>query len=144
MTTPIASFDGRHAYLSNFFETPVTIDGITYPTNENAFQALKCPERAREFVDLTPGQAKRLGRRVALRPDWDDVRLDVMYALNKQKFSENPALRERLLETGDRELIEGNTWRDTFWGVCNGAGENHLGRILMRIRQEIRDEVARA
>lgn len=147
--TPIDQFDGAHAFLSNFAYSPVEALGMTFLTVEHAFQASKCPERADEFRErtpeelakgernMTPGQAKRLGRRVALRPDWNTVRLDVMASLVRQKFSREP-FKSRLLATGDRELIEGNWWHDRFWGVCEGVGENHLGNILMKVRAELR------
>lgn len=140
-TTPIDSFSGQYEFLSNFYYNPITVNGVRFMTNENAFQAQKCPERASEFVELTPGKAKRHGRTVKLREDWNRIRLDLMYELNRRKFTENDYLRAQLLKTGDRELIEGNYWNDTFWGVCKGTGQNHLGKILMRIRHEIREGI---
>ena len=91
----------------------------------------------RDFCGLNPQAAKRLGRRVELRPDWESVKYDVMYQVCKAKFTQNPNLLERLLATGDAELVEGNTWGDQVWGVCKGVGENHLGKTLMRIRAEL-------
>lgn len=87
----------------------------------------------------TPGQAKKLGQGVSLRPDWESVKVDLMRTFVRKKF-ENPFLRPLLLATGDAELVEGNTWNDTFWGVCRGRGQNWLGRILMEVRDEIRKE----
>jgi predicted NAD-dependent protein-ADP-ribosyltransferase YbiA (DUF1768 family) len=80
----------------------------------------------------TPGQAKRAGNNLVLRPDWEEVKIPIMRELLKQKFS-NRALMYKLRQTKG-ELIEGNNWGDTFWGVCKGQGENHLGRLLMEIR----------
>lgn len=138
---PIDSFIGEYRFLSNFFPVEITLDVEVYPTLEHAFQAAKTlssAERAKVRNAKTPGMAKRLGRQVTLRPDWETSKLSVMYDLVHQKFSKNPVLRADLLETGDRPLIEGNYWKDFFWGVCNGKGENHLGKILMRVRKELR------
>lgn len=113
-----------------------------YPTVENAFQAAKClheKDRA-QFATLTPGQAKRLGRKVEMRPDWNGTRLGVMRDLVLQKFRNHAELQEKLLATDDATLVEGNQWHDTFWGVCNGVGQNNLGQILMDTRRILRDE----
>lgn len=134
---PIDSFKNEYDFLSNFYPQKVTYNGLLFDTNEAAFQAQKEPARAAEFVGLAPGKSKRLGRQVKLRSDWDKIKDDVMYALNFQKFSENPALKAKLLATGDRELIEGNYWNDRYWGVCKGTGQNKLGKILMKIRDEL-------
>lgn len=136
----IDSFRGEYHFLSNFHQSPVTMYGESYPTVEHAFQAAKAlhPEdRERIRIVAKPGDAKRLGRRVQLRPDWEDVKLSIMYTLVARKFQDS-TLRHQLLQTGDEYLVEGNTWNDTFWGVCNGEGRNYLGLILMRVRSEIR------
>lgn len=133
----IDSFDGKYAFLSNFYPAPVNFDGMLYPNNESAFQAQKCPARRAEFLNITPGQAKRLGRKVELRPDWESVKDDVMRAICICKFAQNPHLAGMLVATGDAELIEGNYWHDHYWGVCNGTGQNKLGKILMDIRTEL-------
>lgn len=121
-----------------FYGIPVTYNGLTFGSNEAAFQAQKCPERAHEFVDIHPGHSKKLGRSVQIRPDWDAVKDQVMYDLNLMKFRDNPSAKQKLLATGDREIIEENYWNDTYWGVCRGVGENRLGKILMKIRDELR------
>lgn len=133
----ISKFDGAYRFLSNFYEAPVTYRGYQFPNNEAAFQAAKCPERMAEFCDLNPSAAKRLGRRVQLRPEWESIKDDVMYTVCKAKFLQNVDLLNKLLDTGDAELIEGNTWGDKVWGVCNGVGENNLGKTLMHIRNEL-------
>lgn len=136
----IALFDGEYAFLSNFYSSPITISGINFPTVEHAFQALKtidAEERKKIAVAATPGQAKRLGRKVQLRQDWEEVKENVMYICLKAKF-DIPELREKLLATGESELIEGNWWGDTYWGVCNGIGQNRLGQLLMRLRTELK------
>lgn len=141
-TEPVRSFTGEHAFLSNFFASPIVLDGVTYPTLEHAFQAAKTDDAEGRRTILscpTPGSAKRRGKKVKLRSDWEEIKLRIMEDLVRQKFSD-PLLREKLLKTGRRELVEGNHWNDTFWGVCNGRGKNHLGRILMKVREQIQSQ----
>jgi len=133
----IEQFRGPYYFLSNFYPAVVEVDGIRYENNEAAFQAQKQPERAKEFASLPPNEAKRLGRRVNLRPDWEAVKLEVMTDVVRAKFTQNEDLRKKLLATGEAELIEGNHWGDTYWGVCRGKGRNELGKILMKIRREL-------
>lgn len=141
---PITSFSGQNEFLSNFFNCPVEHDGRLFRCSEAAFQAAK---RANEsdkdcFINLNGAQAKRLGRAVRMRPNWDSVRRDVMLEILRDKFTRNTDLRQRLLATGEQTLDEGNWWRDTFWGVDlrTGEGLNHLGKILMQVRDEIKNE----
>lgn len=133
----ITEFKGEYAFLSNFYHAPVTFWGHAFKNTESAFQAAKCPERMQEFCGLNPSEAKRLGRSVKLRSDWEEVKEEVMYLVCKSKFTQNSDLRQRLIATGNAELIEGNTWGDRIWGVCNGTGKNRLGKILMQIREEL-------
>lgn len=138
MVNAITQFRGEYSFLSNFYAVPVYYRGIRFGNNEAAFQAAKCPERMEEFSKLAPQDAKRLGRRVSLRPDWETVKFDIMHQICMAKFLQNPDLAWKLVETGSAELIEGNNWGDKIWGVCNGIGENHLGSILMDIRDDLR------
>ena len=143
----IAKFDGDYAFLSNFYSSPFTVDGITFPTVEHWFQAWKTKTEG-EFKAIakakTPGQAKRIGRCCSLRPDWERIKISVMYDGLKYKFSD-PELKQKLLDTGDEELVEGNTWHDNTWGNCSCPkcaeieGKNILGKILMDVRQELRE-----
>lgn len=136
MTLDIDSFDGKDRFLSNFYPAPVTYEGLRFPTVEHAFQAAKTTDVILRQVIArlpTPGLAKKHGRVLMLRAGWDNMRLDVMRMLLAQKFSD-PTLRARLVATAPAKLVEGNTWGDRFWGVCQGIGENHLGRLLMEIR----------
>lgn len=138
----INCFDGQWAFLSNFYWNEIEYEGIVYPTNEHFFQAMKTlddDERRQIANCLTPGQAKCMGRRVALRSDWESVKEDVMFLGLCLKFADEQ-LADWLLETGDEELIEGNQWGDTTWGVCNGVGENKLGKLLMKVRDMIKEE----
>lgn len=133
------AFSGDKAFLSNFWPCSVTYDGVSYPSVEHAYVAAKTTDLAmRERIRAQPtaGAAKRLGRKLALRSEWDDTfKLTVMGELLLQKFSD-PALAKMLAETGDEPLVETNSWGDTFWGVCNGVGQNYLGTLLMLIREE--------
>lgn len=134
----IDEFNGAYSFLSNFYPAPVTIWGHTFKNSEAAFQAAKCPERMEEFAGLEAGKAKRLGRQVQVRPDWESVKKQVMYDVVKAKFTQNKDLAELLLMTGEARLVEGNTWHDTTWGVHMGFGKNWLGEILMQVREELR------
>lgn len=133
----ISQFRDGYFFLSNYFPSAVTYKGITFQNNEAAFQAMKCPSMAAQFAELTPDKAKRLGRSVRLRSDWESVKDQIMYEICLAKFTQSEDLKLRLLLTGDAELIEGNDWGDKVWGVCDGVGENRLGKILMRIREEL-------
>ena len=142
----ITEFDGKYAFLSNFYPSTFTHDGIEYPTVEHFFQAAKTldiKEKKAFATAATPGQAKRMGRKVQLRSDWEKVKEYYMELGLRLKF-ENPSLRQKLLETGSNELIEGNSWHDNEWGSCdcsrcqNIAGKNKLGKLLMKLREELR------
>jgi ribA/ribD-fused uncharacterized protein len=138
----ITSFTGHNAFLSNFYPAATKLDGVEYSTLEHAYQAAKSLHPVtRESIRrvCTPASAKRLGRSLQIRPDWEGIKVDVMRSLLRDKFS-NPTLRDLLLATGDAELVEGNWWRDTFWGVCQGRGQNMLGKLLMEIRDDMRSK----
>jgi ribA/ribD-fused uncharacterized protein len=135
----IDSFKGNYRFLSNFWPAPIELFGLLYATTEHAYQAAKCEcffDSDRIRFATTPGKAKRMGQTVAMRENWDLIKVDIMRLITKLKYV-NEDLRELLLSTGDAQLIEGNTWGDTFWGVCDGQGENHLGRILMEVRDSL-------
>jgi hypothetical protein len=137
----ISSFRGEYDFLSNMHPSPFTYKGCYFTCAEALFQAMKTTnENALELFDGIPGsEAKRIGRRIDLRPDWENIKVDIMRWVIKNKFR-HERLAEMLLATGDAELIEGNTWGDTFWGVCNGRGQNMLGKILMEEREALRAE----
>ncbi len=138
----ITSFTGSYRFLSNFYPCSVTLDGVEYKSVEHAYQAAKSldPEVRKKF--LNPGRrggagaAKHMGRHVVLRPDWEEVKLSVMFDLLRKKFASGD-LRRALLSTDDAELVEGNDWGDQEWGVCWGKGENKLGKLLMQVRAEL-------
>lgn len=135
----IDKFEGKYRFLSNFHNSKVVWNGIEFQNSEAAFHSAKILNNREQFAQLNPSEAKKLGRRVKLRDDWDNIKDGIMYEVLVSKFSNNPKLKTQLLETGDAELVEGNTWNDTYWGVCKGKGLNKLGQILMRIRKEIRE-----
>jgi ribA/ribD-fused uncharacterized protein len=138
----ITEFRGEHFFLSNFYMNPITFEGIIYPSVEHAFAAAKTSdpvERQRIAEAKTAGEAKRLGRKVTLIDNWDDKRLDAMAQLLRLKFQDTE-LKNRLLATAGRRLVEGNNWGDRFWGTCQGTGKNHLGELLMKLRDELSSE----
>jgi ribA/ribD-fused uncharacterized protein len=142
MKKQITSFSGDYEFLSNFYESKITYEGITYPTLEHAFQAAKTldkNERLEVSKQMTPGEAKHMGRKLHLRPDWEDIKIDVMEELLAMKFVYASTLCDLLVKTGDAELIEGNTWNDKFWGECKGEGLNWLGKLLMKRRKHLQE-----
>lgn len=137
-------FQGEYHFLSNFHRAQFAWDfWPTWDSAEAAFQSAKCvtEEERRKFTDvsLTPSKAKRLGRQVQLRPDWEQVKDGIMEEIVHEKFFQIEPLARKLMATGDAELIEGNTWGDTYWGVDlhTMQGQNKLGKILMKIRDDL-------
>lgn len=130
---------GKYAFLSNFYECPITCQGIAYRSSENLYQAAKTKnlEMRKKMAERSPGQAKRLGRRIDIRPDWEEIKVDAMRWIVKRKFAEHPDLAAKLIGI-DGEIVEDNTWGDRFWGRVDGQGENWLGKILMEVRDELR------
>lgn len=159
--SPIPRFRDEHRFLSNFWNVPglvrLELNGrlLTGPTVEHVFQAAKTLDPVEQQLVLacaSAADAKRAGRQVTMRPDWDGMKLAVMAGLQASKYSE-PGLAQQLLATGDAPIAEGNHWCDTFWGVCSckkhavtspngdithGEGQNWLGRILMIQRSYLR------
>jgi ribA/ribD-fused uncharacterized protein len=145
----IERFDGEYRFLSNFWPAPVWLDTVQYPTVEHAYQAAKFRNevpytqsqtlRQAIFACKTPAEAKRLAKRykTMVRLDWAKIRYNLMNHLVYQKFTQHKHLGDMLRATGTAELVEGNWWGDTYWGVCNGIGSNWLGVILMNVRSEI-------
>lgn len=137
----IDRFSGKYFFLSNYYEAPILYDGLVFMNNEAAFQAAKCINRESklDFMSLRPNEAKRKGRRVELRRDWEEIKYDIMYNICRAKFMQNQDLKQRLIDTGDEYLEEGNDWGDTIWGTVHGIGQNNLGKILMKVRDELRN-----
>lgn len=132
--------------LSNFSPHGIEMDGLWYPTIEHYFQAMKFPgtEHAEKIrLAAKPAIAKQLGRsrKVPLRSDWEDVKINIMRAAVRKKFRTHAELTQLLLETGDEELVEAAPG-DYFWGRGkSGTGQNWLGKILMEVRTELRQNL---
>lgn len=140
----INSFKGEYAFLGNFYNRPITYKNLTFKNSEAAFQSEKTEDFniKKGFTTLSPNEAKRLGRSLKLIENWEEIKDEVMYQVCKAKFTDSN-LKEKLLATGNEELMEGNTWHDNYWGDCqcekckNKKGKNQLGKTLMRIREEL-------
>ena len=139
------AFSGEYAFMSNMTKVSVVYEGIEYQSTENAYQAAKTVDlELRETIrQMEPIEAKKASRKLLIRSDWDEVKYDIMYDLQKQKYS-NEDFKRQLLATGDMELVEYNYWHDNYWGSCtcprcNDNGKNMLGKILMEIRALLRD-----
>lgn len=131
-------FRDEYWFLSNFYPVEIECAGLKFKCVESAFQAYKCAnvEDRKLFVNLNGAEAKRLGRKIPMRKDWEDIKVKVMYRLVMQKFNRNPLLLNRLKNIKG-VIVEDNTWNDTFWGMCNGKGRNTLGIILTAVRNEL-------
>ncbi len=137
----IESFSGANRFLSNFWPCEVEFEGMIFRSVEAGYVASKTLdlEIRKQVQQLdTSGKCKAFGKTIILRPDWKDVKLKVMEHLLRQKFKKGSELGDKLVETFPKILIEGNTWNDTFWGICNNEGKNHLGKLLMKIRKDIK------
>lgn len=142
----VHEFQNEYRFLSNFWRAQIRMRGVIYPSTEHAFQAAKTldmDERAKIAKLSSAREAKHAGYKVKLRDDWEQIKLKVMEALVYFKFKNHPHLLDKLLATGDGQLIEGNTWHDNYWGVCSCSkchlkgGKNHLGHILMKVREQL-------
>lgn len=136
----INSFRGQYRALSNFYYSRVSYDGVIYRSLEHAYQAAKTldlKEREAVYILKTPGEAKKYGRQLTLRPDWESMKYRIMTQLVRDKFYSCYVCRDVLLDTGDAVLVEGNNWGDRVWGMYKGEGNNYLGVILMQVRREL-------
>lgn len=139
--TGIYGFFDNYRWLSNFHLCEISLQGLKYPSSEHAYQAMKTIRtKDRKMVRdaPTPNAAKHMGQEVPLRAGWDDMKMQKMEEVLRCKFLQNTYLRILLDTTNDLHLEETNYWGDTFWGVCNGVGENNLGKLLMKLRAELR------
>ncbi len=142
----VPKFNGKFKFLSNFEPCEVTFEGVTYPSTEHAYQAAKTldPKIRALFLlpSVTAGKAKRMAKTMKVREDWNDVRVGVMEGLLRQKFAPGTPLALELAALKDHDICEGNYWHDNFWGSCTCAkcadkGENVLGKLLMKLRDEL-------
>lgn len=138
----INRFENKYFFLSNYYNSPVYYNNFIFENAEAAFHAQKTKNKIvqYQFTELDPASAKKLGRKIELREDWETVKEQIMYEIVKNKFR-NSKLRQLLLETKDEELVEGNWWHDEFWGadINTGKGKNKLGKILMKVREELKN-----
>jgi len=138
----VMEFKGDYSFLSNFYPCQIRVGSDVYSTLEHAYQASKTilPEE-KELIKRapTPGKAKKLGRNLTIRPDWDNIKCEIMYSLLKEKFSDDK-LKKMLLKTEAKELVEGNWWGDDYWGFSfkTKKGKNMLGKLLMQVREELK------
>jgi ribA/ribD-fused uncharacterized protein len=154
----INTFTGRWRFLSNFYPVKIEHKGIIYPSVENFYVAMKIKEDQvinNKFITApdcheliskirNPAEAKKLGKIIKVRKDWDEIKFKIMEWGVNEKFK-NPELSKMLIDTGEEELIEGNFWHDVYWGKCNcgrcgNTGENNLGKILMSVREKIKNK----
>lgn len=142
----IKEFKNQYFFLSNFYEYPIYYNKLVFCNAEAAFQAQKVINEKDQykFINLNASQARKLGKTVQLRKDWEEIKDNVMYEIVKRKFTINKELQQKLLETKEEELVEGNWWHDTYWGVDSrtGIGQNKLGKILMKVREEVKNNNA--
>ncbi|HAW30493.1 NADAR family protein [Gimesia maris] len=144
---PVLFYSVSEAYgeFSNFAEYPIQVDGKRWPTSEHYFQAQKFAEvQHREAIrkEPSPMQAARMGRdrKRPLRKDWESVKVAVMRTAVLSKFTQYEELRMLLLSTGERKIVE-HTTNDSYWGDGgDNSGKNMLGRILMEIRSQLREQ----
>lgn len=142
MHKDILEFQGEFRWLSNFWPCKVALDGMWFPSIENAYQAAKFPIVNREyFLFCTAPQSKQFARRMKPVSNWNEIKVEIMQGLIEQKFAPGTALANKLIETGDCLIEEGNTWGDTFWGICRGVGRNTLGKLIMAQRCKLQEQM---
>ena len=140
----ITQFRGSYHFLSNFYTCAITYKEKIYPSAEHLYQALKTKDEASRTIirqAKTSQLAKKLGRDVCLRENWEQIKDNLMYMVVRLKFLQTPLLQKLLLDTKEQSLTEGNYWCDNYWGNCSCyrckqiKGKNKLGKILMTIRE---------
>lgn len=139
----IKHFRGDYFFLSSYYICNINYKGINYSTAEAAFQSMKTKniKERKEFIYLTPKEARKKGREVSLREDWEQIKEDVMYNICLCKFNQNQDLADKLIMTGNTYLQQESSWNDKEWGTVNDQGENKLGKILMRVREELNKDI---
>ena len=141
MDKAIKGFKDEYSWLSNFWPADVEYEGKKFPSVEHAYvyakMLFKNDIEYRKIVEMTAREVKAYGREVELIADWDKQKVVIMTMLVHSKFDNSPELAEKLLATGNCYIEETNYWKDRFWGVCDGEGENRLGFILMCTRNGI-------
>lgn len=141
----IISLSGNYFFLDNFYWHQIEYQGLKGISTEHVYQAMKATNKKDQINILsamTPGGAKAIGNTIKIRSDWNKVKFKIMKEILELKFKDEK-LKQKLLDTGDALIVEGNSWHDNIWGVCtcgdcSGKGKNALGHLLMKIREEIR------
>jgi len=141
----VKGFFSQYRWLSNFYPCYVRVFDAVFPSTEHAYQFKKAPVgkfHPDDVIILTADEVKKWGRRIKVRDDWEKIKVDIMHTCVYAKFTQNPELRKKLLETGQKYLEETNWWNDVEWGVYykTGKGKNMLGNLLMSVRNQIRIE----
>lgn len=136
----ILGFNNDYIWLSNFYNTPILWQGLGFLNVEAAYQASKCTNTniAKQFQNMSGKDAKSFSKTINIRKDWNNIKFNVMSQLILQKFLTNENLKQQLIQTDNIYIEETNTWNDIYWGVCNGIGENNLGKILMATREYLK------
>lgn len=132
----ICNFKDKYGFLSNMFKCNFNYRGLDYMSSEAAFQSMKTTDLnlRKKISEMYALEAKKFGKTIKIRDNWEQIKELVMLEINLEKFTQSSWLKNQLLKTGDEELVEGNSWGDTFWGVCHGKGLNRLGHVLMTVR----------
>ena len=148
MSIKFSKSNDKYGCFSNFYPCTVEFNGLTFKSSEAAWQAQKTlsDEERKTFCNMNQSESKRAGRHVQLRPDWEEIKYQLMIQVCLAKFSQHPDLGKILLSTGDEELIENTTgWHDNIWGNCecpkckNKVGKNLLGKAIMEVRSQLRN-----
>lgn len=142
----IEEFRGEYFFLSNFYTgEKFSYQGLEFSNGESAFHSQKNIKNSKAYQSLSPSEAKRRGRKENLREDWEEVKDQIMFDIQLAKFSQSKELKEKLLATDNKTLVEGNWWHDNYWGSCQcsrcqNKGKNKLGEILMKVREQLKNE----
>lgn len=140
--TYIDRFKGQYDWLSNFYPVNVEYDGEDYPSVEHAYMSAKSDDMKWKMFCMnhenSAGEVKKKSREVELVEGWDTIKNEVMRKCLESKFNQEP-FRQKLLDTGDFIIREGNWWNDTYWGIClkKQYGQNMLGNLIMSIRSNL-------
>ena len=138
----------EYSWLSNMTLVNIPLKGIIYPSVEHAYMSEKSHDKSWKQLcsqkNISGKQIKNFSKTIELRSDWENVKLLVMEYCLREKFKQEP-FKSKLIATGNENIQEGNYWGDVFYGVdlkqTPNIGENHLGRLIMKIRDEITNAV---
>ncbi len=136
----IKLFKGDYTFLGNRFPCRFNWRGLAYGSAEAAFQSSKCTEESERkvFASCSADKAVQRGKELVPYTGWEEDQLDIMESILQAKFGQNPSLMQKLVDTGNCVLLNGNNKHETYWGVdlYSWEGENNLGKLLMKIREK--------